>query len=249
MFSAETVETTFDGITSFFSGLVRTTAAVVTAPVQLLSQVLRRERRYERSISPPTYDTNVQIFQPCLTFKIDFITVTACFPSSSGAPGGPDKDDVIALMRIFVSVGCLVATGPLLSAFEITAFAITEYDLSTKTAKMVQRFLDGDNVFEFTTENVTEWLDLMSTSAGFSNTYISKAIVPAMRDGSGKTVLVFLANVLKHEGMYCKTASYAVKVMLGDYEKKLQGMSKIQRTIELAAVTVHFIKLAKLYDE
>lgn len=252
-------ETLVDTITSFFSSLGRATVAVVTAPVklasqvvaapvQLVSQLLTMERRYERSISPsPSYDYNVQTVQQ-LTFNIDFITVTAWFPSGSGPGKGPGKDDVVALLGVVVSIGCLVVSGPLMPAFQVAAFAITGYNLSTKTMKMVQRVLDGENVFELSTQNVTEWLDLISTADGFASTCVTKLIVSRMRDGSGKTVLVFLANVLKHKGMHCKTASYSVKVLLGDYMKKLDGMSAEQRSVELAAVVIHFIKLGELYE-
>lgn len=186
------------------------------------------------------------------TFTIHFNVILPSFPSPGpGGNSGPTRDDVMAIISITVSIGCLIPS-PLTPAFQVAAFAISGYTLTKKTAKMVQRVLDGENIIKPNVHNVVEWLELLSCAGGFASTSVSKIIVPSLRNGETREVLVFLADFLKIGGMHCKTASIVAKSMSAQYEKKLQSMTDLQKMLEMAATMIHFMKLAKefgLWDD
>lgn len=192
-----------------------------------------------------------------LTYKIDFKLVTAAFPAPApgnpgggpGKPGGPSKEDLLALFSLLVSLNCLVATGPLLVAYEATAFAINGYELSKKTVDMVKRIKDSDDsVTEFNSQNVSEWLEIVSSASGFASTAISKKIVRDLRNGKAKDTLKFLAKILDKSEEMCETANYYVKARSEEFKKELEGMSRTERDIEMGAALIHFIKLGGFYE-
>lgn len=244
-----------DPVTDFFSFLGRTTVAIVQAPVQIVKCTVEAVAETVAALTTSTVtcqESTSHVYRgPVLVqpeqYRINLLVVVASFPSGDAPDGGKGNDDLIALFSIFVSAGCLVATGPVLTVFVFTGFALTGYTLTVKTAKMVQRVLDGENVLEPNSKNLIEWLELASTAAGFSSTFISKLVVPQLRAGNAKDVLMFLADTLKTQGMHGKTLSIGAKLMTDEYHKKLRGMNQRQQNIELAATTLHFMKICKHY--
>lgn len=180
--------------------------------------------------------------------KKEIKALSVAFSAAAGAPDdddGIDPEDLKLIVSILIRLGCLYASGPLLSACETAGFFWTGYELHEKISNMAKRVANGEAVLEPTRENLKEWLDISADVFGLSSTVVSKGFAKVLREGTPQDCAQYLAIILEGGGLGCGTASIVVEQACSEYFEKQKKMSPLRRKLEFLSTVIHFMEVQK----
>jgi hypothetical protein len=225
------VGSTINSVTSF---LTTTTTSTTRRPP---SPVLKLYWDYQRQIA---FDIMNRQLEEKLTEMNSLLTI-AC--EASPTPGSPDDDEnrkkiLLKIIEILIEIGCLVPS-PVQPFFQVAAYGYGALKLSEQTGNMIKRVKNGEKILEFNQQNVTEWLEIVSSSAGLSSTLSTDIIVKHVRNGETKEALEFIATVLDNTSLGCDSGSIAIQRFGDEYNK----MTPVEQRSEDISLIIHFNQL------
>lgn len=246
--------------TGFFSGLASTVSSVTSIFTPETTTTRRAVQPVYRPPSPVLRTLSSMLVSPVLcspiyhrqvVLNINYRLLEERLPelnrlfaeACAASPGSPDDAEyrrriLLKIIEILIEIGCLVPS-PAQPYFEAVAFGYGVLKLSEQTGNMVKRVQNGENVFEFNQQNVTEWLEIVSKSAGLASFASTKIIVKYIRNGETKEALRFIATVLDYMSLGCDSGSIVIQRFGEEYNK----MDPLEQRLEDVCLIIHLYKL------